>query len=44
MLALGTERDAIVARLVEEYDAPRAILEADCDKFIQSLQENGILE
>ena len=44
MLALGTERDAIVARLVEEYDAPRAILEADCDKFIQSLQENNILE
>ena len=44
MLAVGAEREAIVTRLLEEYDVARAILEADCDKFIQSLQENGILE
>ena len=44
MLAEGAERDAIIARLAEEYDVDRAILAADCDKFIQSLQENNILE
>ena len=44
MLAVGAEREAIVDRLVEEYDVDRVILAADCDKFIQSLQENNILE
>ena len=44
MLTVGADRDAIVDRLAEEYDVSRAILEADCDAFIQSLQENNILE
>ena len=44
MLVEGAERDEIVNRLLEEYDVDRAILQADCDKFIQSLQENNILE
>ena len=44
MLTVGAERDAIVDRLSEEYDVSRSILEADCDAFIQSLQENNILE
>ena len=44
MLAEGAEREAIISRLAEEYDMDRAILAVDCDKFIQSLQENNILE
>ena len=44
MLVEGAEREAVIARLLEEYDVDRDILQADCDKFIQSLQENNILE
>ncbi len=44
MLTDGAERDAIVDHLCAEYDVARAVVEADCDKFIRSLQENHILE
>lgn len=45
MLVVGAERDEIVDRMAEVYDEiERAVLAADCDKFIRSLQEHDILE
>ncbi len=44
MLTVGAEREAIVDRLGTEYDVERTVLEADCDQFIQTLQEHNILE
>ena len=44
MLAVGAEREEIVDRMAEEYDVERAVLARDCDAFIRSLEENGILE
>ena len=44
MLAQGAERDEIVDKLYETYDADRAVLEKDCDAFISSLREKNILE
>lgn len=44
MLVVGAEYDEVVDRLSEEYDVDRAVLAADCDRFIQSLKENNILE
>ena len=44
LLAKGAEREEIIASLVESYDVDRAVLEQDCDSFLQSLQEKNILE
>ncbi len=44
MLTVGAERDEIIEKLAETYEAPRELLERDCDAFLQSLQENNILE
>ena len=44
MLSVGAERDQIVAALVEAYDVDQAVLEQDCDSFLQALQEKNILE
>ena len=44
MLAVGAEREEIVDRMAEEFDVDRAVLARDCDAFIHSLEENGILE
>ena len=44
MLTVGAEREEIVASLAEAYDVDRAILEQDCDAFLQSLREKNILE
>ena len=44
MLTVGAERDAIVEALLETYEVERAVLEQDCDTFIQTLNEKNILE
>ena len=44
MLAEGAEKEAIVDKLASIYDADRETLAVDCDRFIASLEENGILE
>ena len=44
MLAEGAEKEEIVDKLASIYDADRATLSADCDRFIASVQENNILE
>ncbi len=44
MLSVGAERDEIVDKLLEAYDAPREVLARDCDAFLLSLRENNILE
>ncbi len=44
MLAEGAERDAIVDRMLSEYDVEREVVEADVDKIINKLKEENILE
>ena len=45
MLTVGAEREDMIDRMAEAYDeVDRAVLAADCDAFIRSLQEHDILE
>ena len=44
MLTAGAERDELIEKLLETYDAPRDVLASDCDAFLLSLRENNILE
>lgn len=43
-LALGWEKDAIIAAILSEYDAEKAQVEEDFDRFIETLQGANILE
>lgn len=43
-LALGWEKDAIIAAILLEYDAEKAQVEEDFDRFIKTLQGANILE
>ena len=43
-LALGWEKDAIIAAILLEYDAEKAQVEEDFDCFIKTLQGANILE
>ena len=44
MLSVGAELEEIIDRLEQEYDVERAVLASDCEAFVRSLEENGILE
>lgn len=42
-LADGLEREAIFARLAEEFDVTDADLSRDLDEFLQLLRYNGVI-
>ena len=44
MLAEGSDKDSIVKRICDEYEADAAMVEADVDSFIKTLQGANILE
>lgn len=43
MMANGTERDAIVARLMDEYEAERSEIEQCVDATIEYLNGQGLI-
>ena len=43
-LSKETTKDAIVEAMLEKYDAPREVLEADVDKILGKLREVGALD
>ena len=44
LLEKGAERDELVAALLGEYDVDEATASADADRFINSLNEAGLIE
>ena len=44
LLEKGAERDQLVARLLDEYDVDEATASVDVDRFINKLNEGGIIE
>ena len=44
LLEKGAERDELVASLLSEYDVDEATASADADRFINSLNEAGLIE
>ena len=44
LLEKGAERDELVAALLSEYDVDEATASADADRFINSLNEAGLIE
>ena len=44
LLAVGAERDDLIAKLLAEYDVDEAKASADVDSFIGRLQEADLLE
>ena len=44
MLAKGEEKDAIVAAILNDYDVDKATVEADFDRFVDTLKGANILE
>jgi hypothetical protein len=43
-LAAGTDRDTLVAGLVESFEVPQAAAAADVDRFLAELRKRGLLE
>ena len=43
-LAAGSDRDSLVAGLVESYEVPQAAAAADVDRFLAELRKRGLLE
>ena len=43
-LERGAEREELVNALLEEYDAPKDLIEKDVDAFIKKLYEVNVLE
>jgi hypothetical protein len=44
ILAKGSERDALIAALLSEYEVDESTAAADVDRFIVKLEEAGLLE
>ena len=44
MLAVGTTREAIIAAMLERYEADEQTVAADVDKVIAALQKIGAIE
>ena len=44
LISEGNTKEQIVDALLEKYDADREILEADVDKSINMLVDNGLVE
>ena len=44
LLEDGADREALIAKLLEEYDVDEATAARDVDKFIAKLSEGGLLE
>ena len=44
MLAQGREKDEIVAQILNEYEVDKAVVEADFDRFVDTLKGANILE
>ena len=44
MLSVGAEKDAIVDKILSEYEIDRATVENDVENFTATLKENNILE
>ena len=44
LISEGNTKEQIVDALLEKYDADREILEADVDKSIKMLVDNGLVE
>jgi len=43
-LTIGKEKEAIILDMLKEYDVERAQLEADYDRFVETLKGANILE
>ena len=43
-LTIGKEKEAILLDMLKEYDVERAQLEADYDRFVETLKGANILE
>lgn len=43
LLEQGTDTDALIPALLEEYEVDEATLKSDVDAFIRKLAENGLL-
>jgi Coenzyme PQQ synthesis protein D (PqqD) len=44
LLARGTKPEALLARLLEEYDVDEATARQDLDRFLAELDARGLLE
>lgn len=44
LLSEGHDRDAIVARLVEEFDAPEAVVAREVDALLDSLRQERLVQ
>lgn len=44
LLEKGCEREELIAAMSAEYDAPRDVIEADVDAFVEKLKGIGCLE
>lgn len=43
LLEQGTETDALIPLLLEEYEVEESVLRADVEEFLDSLKQNGLL-
>ena len=43
-LALGADREALIAKVLETYDIDRATAETDVDSFVETLRKAGVLD
>ncbi|MBE6545920.1 MAG: PqqD family protein [Ruminococcaceae bacterium] len=43
-LSLGSDKDTVVEKILSEYEVDRATVEADFDRFVETLQGANILE
>lgn len=43
-LSGGCTREELVDAMLNEYDAPKEVIEADVDRFIQTLRKENILD
>ncbi len=44
LLSEGCEREGAIEAMLREYDAPREVIEADFDRFVEILKGANILE
>lgn len=44
LIEAGLDRDAIVDKLCQEYDAPPQVIAGDADDFIRDMLGSGLLE
>ena len=44
ILSEGCSEEELLIRMLNEFDAPKDVLEADMKEFLDSLEQNGLLD